>query len=105
MVQKCADALLIGTNAFFSNRRVQLATLAARHALPAIYFMREFGEAGGLMSYGANIADMYRHGETYSVRPRQPHLVTNAKQYVVIAAGGHGKLSTGPTDVVGRRLP
>jgi putative ABC transport system substrate-binding protein len=50
MVQKRADALLIGTNNFLLNRRVQLATLAARHALPTIYFERAFVEVGGLMS-------------------------------------------------------
>src|SRR5713226_6747116 len=44
MVQKQADAVLVGTNVFFSNSRVQFATLAARHALPAIYFAREFVE-------------------------------------------------------------
>jgi putative tryptophan/tyrosine transport system substrate-binding protein len=65
MVQKRADALLVGTNAFFVNRRVQLATLAARHALPAIYITREFAEAGGLMSYGASNADMNRQGGIY----------------------------------------
>ena len=62
MVQKRADALLIGTNAFFTSRRVQFATLAARHALPAIHTTREFVEAGGLMSYGASNADMNRRG-------------------------------------------
>jgi len=65
MVQKRVDALLIGTNAFFTTRRVQLATLAARHALPAIYFQREFVEVGGLMSYGANNADLQRLGGIY----------------------------------------
>ena len=65
MVQKRADALLIGTNLFFVTRRVQLATLAARHALPAIYFQREFVEVGGLMSYGANNADLQRLGGIY----------------------------------------
>jgi ABC-type uncharacterized transport system substrate-binding protein len=65
MVQKRADALLIGTNAFFRNRRVQLATLAARHALPAIYFNREFVEVGGLMSYGLSSADFARQAGIY----------------------------------------
>jgi putative tryptophan/tyrosine transport system substrate-binding protein len=65
MVQKRSDALLIGTNVFFTNRRVQLATLAARHALPTINFTREFVEAGGLMSYGASNADMNRQGGIY----------------------------------------
>jgi putative ABC transport system substrate-binding protein len=54
MTRKQADALLVGTNVFFATRRVQFATLTARHTLPAIYFEREFVEAGGLMSYGAS---------------------------------------------------
>jgi putative ABC transport system substrate-binding protein len=65
MVQKRADALLIGTNAFFASRWVQLATLAARHALPAIHFTRQFVEAGGLMSYGSSNTDMSRQGGIY----------------------------------------
>jgi len=65
MVQKRADALLIGTNVFLRNRRVQLATLAARHALPAIYFNREFVEVGGLMSYGLSSADFERQAGIY----------------------------------------
>jgi len=65
MVQKRADALLVGTNVFFNSRRVQLATLGARHALPAIYVAREFVEAGGLMSYGPRSADMNRLGGIY----------------------------------------
>jgi putative ABC transport system substrate-binding protein len=64
MVEKRADALLIGTNAFFTTRRVQLATLAARHVLPAIYG-REFVEAGGLMSYGARSDFLHRLGGIY----------------------------------------
>jgi putative tryptophan/tyrosine transport system substrate-binding protein len=65
MVQKRADGLLIGSNAFFTTRRVQFATLASRHVLPAIYFEREFVEAGGLMSYGASNADLNRLGGIY----------------------------------------
>src|SRR5262245_36442447 len=65
MVQKRVDALLIGTNVLFTNRRVQLATLAARHALPVIYFEREFVEAGGLMSYGSSLVDRNRQGGIY----------------------------------------
>jgi ABC-type uncharacterized transport system substrate-binding protein len=57
LVQKRADALLIGPDVFFTNRRVQLATLAVRHAVPAIYAFREFAEAGGLMSYGTSGTD------------------------------------------------
>ena len=65
MAKKRVDALLIGTNAFFTGRRLQLATLAVRHALPAIHFTREFVEVGGLMSYGASITDMNRQGGIY----------------------------------------
>ena len=68
MVQKRADALLTGTNVFFTTRRVQFATLAARHTLPAIYTAREYVEAGGLMSYGANSADLTRLGGIYVAR-------------------------------------
>ena len=50
LVQRRVDALLIGPDVFFNNRRVQLATLAVRHGVPAIYAFREFAEAGGLMS-------------------------------------------------------
>src|SRR5262249_18686793 len=58
-VQKRADALLISPDPLFTNRPVQLAILAARHAMPAIYALREFAEAGGLMSYGSNFTDLF----------------------------------------------
>ena len=48
LVHNKAGALLVGADSFFFNRRVQLATLAARHAIPAVFFNREFAEAGGL---------------------------------------------------------
>jgi putative ABC transport system substrate-binding protein len=46
-------------------RRPQIVTLAARHVLPAIYYVREFAEIGGLMSYGSNVADGYRQAGIY----------------------------------------
>ena len=52
----------------FTSRPVQLATLAARHAMPAIYALREFAEGGGLISYGSNFTDMFRQAGTYVVR-------------------------------------
>src|SRR5262245_27775775 len=60
IVQAGAGALLVGPSAFFVSRRRQLATMAARHALPAIGALRSFAEAGGLMSYGASDTDAYR---------------------------------------------
>jgi putative tryptophan/tyrosine transport system substrate-binding protein len=67
-VQKRADALLISPDPLFTNRLVKLATLAARHAMPAIYAVREFAEAGGLMSYGSNFAASFRQAGAYSGR-------------------------------------
>jgi putative ABC transport system substrate-binding protein len=62
------DALFVGGDAFFSARRVQLALLAGRHGVPAIYSDREYAEAGGLMSYGSNIVDVYRQIGIYAGR-------------------------------------
>ena len=67
-VRKQADALLIQADPMFANRFVQLATLASRHALPAIHALREFAEAGGLMSYGSNFTDVFRQAGTYAGR-------------------------------------
>jgi putative ABC transport system substrate-binding protein len=66
--QKPVDALLVGPSALTNNRRVQLATLAAYHRVPAIYFLRESAEAGGLMSYGASITDAHRQVGVYAGR-------------------------------------
>jgi len=55
-----ADALFVAPDAFFASRRVQFAVLAMRHAIPAIYSIREYPEVGGLMSYGADSADRFR---------------------------------------------
>ena len=67
-VQKRADALLISADPLFANRPVQLATLAARHSMPTIFALREFAEAGGLMSYGSNFSDLFRQAGTYTGR-------------------------------------
>ena len=68
LVRNRADALLVGTDPFLYSRRVQLATLAARHAIPAIYPVRENAEVGGLMSYGTSLSEVYRHVGAYTVR-------------------------------------
>jgi putative ABC transport system substrate-binding protein len=66
--QEPGGALLMTPDAFFTNRRAQLVTLAVRYALPAIYPIREFTEIGGLMSYGPHFADAYRQAGIYTGR-------------------------------------
>jgi putative ABC transport system substrate-binding protein len=68
LVRLRADALIVGTDSSFFRRRVQLSTLAARNALPAIYTAREFAEVGGLMSYGTSLADAFRQVGVYTGR-------------------------------------
>jgi putative ABC transport system substrate-binding protein len=68
LVQKPVDALLVGPSPLTNNRRVQIVTLAAYHRVPAIYSLRETAEAGGLMSYGTNLADGYRQIGVYTGR-------------------------------------
>jgi len=65
LVQLGAGALLVAADPFFFSRREQLAALAARYAVPAIYEWREFPEAGGLISYGTSLASMYRRAGAY----------------------------------------
>ena len=60
-----AGALLIGTDPFFTGHSEQLGELTVRHAVPAIYQSREFTQAGGLMSYGGNIADAFHTAGRY----------------------------------------
>jgi putative tryptophan/tyrosine transport system substrate-binding protein len=66
VVQKHADAVLVLSSALFSNRRVQIVSLATRHAVPAIFPYREDAEAGGLMSYGSSSADRFRQMGIYT---------------------------------------
>jgi putative ABC transport system substrate-binding protein len=63
-----AQGLVIGADPLFNNQSQQLAALAMRHAVPAIYQFHEFTEAGGLMSYGGSIADAYRQAGVYTGR-------------------------------------
>jgi putative ABC transport system substrate-binding protein len=68
IVRERPDALFVGNDAFFNARRVQLALLAGRHGVPAIYSDRELAEAGGLMTYGSNIVNTYRQVGVYAGR-------------------------------------
>ncbi len=68
LVQQRADALVVSNSPFFNNRRDRIVALAARHKVPAIYEFREFAEAGGLMSYGTSLVDVYRQIGVYTGR-------------------------------------
>jgi putative tryptophan/tyrosine transport system substrate-binding protein len=68
MVRQKIDALFVAPGSFFNIRRVQLAILAARHALPAIYSVRAYPEVGGLMSYGTDILEAFREVGLYTAR-------------------------------------
>jgi putative ABC transport system substrate-binding protein len=62
------DALFVSPSAFFTSRRMQLTHSASRHAVPASYSLRNYVEAGGLMSYGASLRDAYRQIGVYAGR-------------------------------------
>ena len=65
---KRVAALVVGTDAFFFARRVQITTLATRHGLPSIYNARDYAEAGGLMTYGTNLTEGFRQAGVYAGR-------------------------------------
>src|SRR5215472_5704766 len=66
LVQQHASGLVVGPDASFDNRREQLVALAARYAIPSIYFAREFVDAGGLISYGASFTGTWRQVGVYA---------------------------------------
>jgi putative ABC transport system substrate-binding protein len=68
LVRERVDALFAGSDSFFSGRRVQLVLLATRHAIPVAYSLRDYVEAGGLMSYGTSLTDAYRQVGVYTGR-------------------------------------
>ena len=93
LIEQRAGALLVSTDSFFTSQRDRLIPLATQYALPAIYPWREFVEAGGLMSYGPIINEVYRQAALYTgrilkgekpgdlpfVRPTKFELVVNMK--------------------------
>jgi ABC-type uncharacterized transport system substrate-binding protein len=89
-VRERPDALFVGSGAFFLSRRVQLVHLATRHALPTTYSSRDYAEAGGLLSYGAAIADAYHQVGVYTgrilkgIKPADLPVVQSAKFELVI---------------------
>ena len=98
-VRQQAKMLLVGSDVFFNNRRDQIVALAARYVLPTIYFHHEAVRAGGLISYGANIPDIYRNVGIYVgrilkgekpanlpvVQPTRVELVINLKTAKALA--------------------
>jgi ABC-type uncharacterized transport system substrate-binding protein len=92
-VHQRPDALFVGNDGFFTSRRVQLVNLASHHSILATYGPREIAEAGGLMSYGANIADGWRQVGAYvgrilkGAKPADLPVVQSSKFELVINAG------------------
>jgi putative tryptophan/tyrosine transport system substrate-binding protein len=68
LVQQKAAALVVTADPYFTSQRQQLAALAAKHALPSIYGLREFVDAGGLISYAANLSNVSRQIGSYTAR-------------------------------------
>ena len=68
LIRNRADALLVGADPFFFSQRAEFATLAKRHALPAIYNAREYPEVGGMMSYGTSLTEVFRQVAVYAAR-------------------------------------
>jgi putative tryptophan/tyrosine transport system substrate-binding protein len=92
-VRERPDALFVAGDPFLSSRRVQLAQLATFYRLPATYSLREYAEAGGLMSYGPNITDAWRQVGVYTGRilkgakPADLPVIQSSKFELVINAG------------------
>ena len=90
LVRERSDAVFVSGDAFFTSRRVQLATLATRYVIPSSFSQREVTEAGGLMSYATNIRDTYRQVGVYvgrilkGAKPADLPVVQSSKFELVI---------------------
>ena len=96
LVRDRADALHVAGDVFFTSRRVQFATLAARHGIPAAYNSREYVETGGLMSYGTDVVGMCRQVGVYTgqILKGAKHSASFTPQYPG-ATGPHSVLLNG----------
>jgi putative ABC transport system substrate-binding protein len=68
VAQRPGTPLIVGPDPFYTSRRSKIASLQVRYAVPTMYDVREFAEAGGLISYGPDLTNAYREAGTYSGR-------------------------------------
>jgi putative ABC transport system substrate-binding protein len=113
-VERRAEALMVGASPSFNNRRDRLIALSARYRLPTIYEVREFVAAGGLMSYGNDIADSYRQIGVYAgrilkgatpadlpvIQPSKFHVAINLKTAKTLGVDISGNLLTLADEVI-----
>jgi putative tryptophan/tyrosine transport system substrate-binding protein len=114
IAEKHADALLVSADSVLTDQRAQIVKLAARFAIPAIYSVREFADAGGLMTYGTSLTDAYRQVGVYTgqilkgakpgdlpvIQPTKFELVVNLKTARDLGLEVSPKLLVGADEVI-----